>query len=285
MKIYQINNIFIFINWVLNNEEKKDILIIYPNKKKDYYKHIFKLANLDNINISSDKCLSKMNNIKNIYFIESELIVINKIINKIPKNSIFITYNFDLLYFSKCNIIHEYLSKLYYFSLLTRIKLLPLIENKFIKKPFNLDNINKNIYLLATLVENKILSKSKFNKLLVNNYKRKMCNICYQNKKTINSCCNIDICIDCLLNKDFKKCCPICKKYHKIKDNNSIIPKYLENYFEIYFKNNININSHIININNNNNNNNNNIQSINLYFDTTNFYFLNNKEINLYTII
>ena len=112
-----------------------------------------------------------------------------------------------------------------------------------------------------------------------------MCNICYQNKKTINSCCNIDICIDCLLNKDFKKCCPICKKYHKIKDNNSIIPKYLENYFEIYFKNNININSHIININNNNNNNNNNIQSINLYFDTTNFYFLNNKEINLYTII
>ena len=279
MKIYQISNIFVFINWILeyNND---NILIIYPNKKKKYYVNLFNLINLvdlNNINIISDKCVVKIDKIKYVYFIESELIVINKILNKIPKNSIFITYNFDLLYFSKCNIIHEYLSKSYYFNLLNRIKLLPLINNNFIKKPFIIENINKNIYLLTTLVENKILSKSKFNKILVNNYTRKMCNICYQNKKTVNTCCNIDICIDCLLNNKFKKCCPVCKTYHKIKDNYSIIPKYLENYFEVN-DNYIIINNHILNIQNNNN-------IFNLYFDTKNFYFLNNKEINLYTII
>jgi hypothetical protein len=280
MKIYVINNIFIFINWILKNENINNILIIYPNKKKNYYNNILKLANLDNI--LSDNYFEK-NKIKckskEIYLIESELININEI----PKKCNFITLNFDLLYFSKCNIIHEYLTKLYYFKILGSIKKIPIIENTIIKKPFILDNINKQIYLLAVLVENKILSKSKFNKLLVNNYIRKQCNICYQNKKTINSCCNIDICIDCLLNQNLKKCCPICKKYNKINvlNNNIIIPKYLKNYFEINNNNNINNNinnDYIFNISNINNN-------INLYFDYKNFYFLNNKEINLYTII
>jgi hypothetical protein len=271
MKIYQISNICIFINWILENNINNN-LIIYPNKKKNYYLNLFKLANLEIIsdnNINNSKIDYKS---KDVYFIEPELIIINKI----PKNSVFITYNFDLLYFSKCNIIHEYLSKIYYFSLINKIKLIPIIENKFIKKPFIVDNINKNIYLLAMLVENKLLSKSKFNKLLVSNYCRKTCNICYQNKKTINTCCNIDICVDCLLNDKFKKCCPVCKKYHKLKMNNSIIPKYLENYFEI--NNNIIINNHILNITDYNN-------IFNIYFDAKNFYFLNNKEINLYTII
>jgi hypothetical protein len=281
MKIYQISNVFIFINWILKNNNN-DILIIYPNKKKNYYVNLFKLANLDN-NIS-DKYVSNIDKTKCVYFIESELIMLNisqdKSFNKILKNSNFITFNFDLLYFSKCNIIHEYLSKLYYFSLLNSIKLIPLIEINIIKKPFNIENINKNIYLLASLVENNILSKSKFNKYISNHFTRKMCNICYQNKKTINTCCNIDICTDCLLNTKFKKCCPICKKYHKLNLQNVIIPKYLENYFELNI-NNITINNHIISINPSSFN----IQTINLYFDARNFYFLNNKEINLYTII
>lgn len=271
MKIYEISNIFIFINWVLKNKEKEDMLIIYPYKKRNYYINLFKLAGV--INYISDK--EKIDNKKVIYLLESEIININKI----PKNSNFITFNFDLLYFSKCNIIHEYLSKLYYFSLLNSVSILPIIKNKFKKREYVLNNLRENIYLLGALVENNIISRCKFNKLIVNYYKKTNCNICYQTKKTVNTCCNLDICVDCLLNSNFKKCCPICKKYNKIVDTNCIIPKYLQNYFQIN-KNSFVLNNHIINIDYNDK-----INNINLYFDINNFYFLNNKEINLYTII
>jgi hypothetical protein len=274
MKIYEINNIFIFINWVLKNDNLSEIIIVYPLKKKNYYSLLFKIADLSN-NIVDKDLSSKYSLIKNkyIFFVESELININVI----PKKSNFITYNFDLLYFSKCNIIHEYLAKCYYFELLNNIKYIPIVKIKINKKPFILENLNKNIYLLALLVNKNIITKNKLNKLLMNLFKKSNCNICYQNKKTINTCCNLDICVDCLLNQGFKKCCPICKKYNKIKDNNFIIPRYLENYFEIS-NNHIILNNYLFNLSNL-------INNINLYFDMTDFYFLNNKEINLYTII
>jgi hypothetical protein len=274
MKIYEIDNIFIFINWVLKNNKLNEIVIVYPIKKKVYYNLLFKIADLSN-NIIDKDLSSKYNLIKNkyIYFVESELININKV----PKNSNFITYNFDLLYFSKCNIIHEYLAKHYYFNLLDNVKIIPSIKININKKELVLDDLKKNVYLLALLVNKKIISKTKLNKLLLNEFKKTSCNICYQNKKTINTCCNLDICMDCLLNQGFKKCCPICKKYHKIKDINFIIPRYLENYFEIN-KNHFILNNYLLNMSDL-------INNINLYFDMTDFYFLNNKEINLYTII
>lgn len=271
MKIYEINNIFIFINWVLKYENINKILIIYPFKKKPFYNILFKLANINNF-ISDKEIINKKINNKYVYFVESEIINITNI----PKKSNFITFNFDLLYFSKCNVLHEYLSKKYYFRIIDNIQKLPLIKLNIIKKPFILENL-KNIYLFAVLVEKKLISRNKLNKLLVNKFKKSNCDICYQKKKTINSCCNLNICLDCLLHKGFKKCCPICKKYNKIKDDNFIIPLYLENYFEIN-KNRIILNNYLLNIDKM-------INNINLYFEMDNFYFLNNKEINLYKII